>query len=98
MRKKSDGADSNGVVGNKGDVKVMNPDGTYRYVAPADLTPEDWDSLPVGLALRTRTQLKELDFGSVDLVHSSGQSATLLHGLKLQNVDITSDITMTPLD
>ncbi|KZY61404.1 hypothetical protein A3762_00045 [Oleiphilus sp. HI0125] len=98
VRKKSDGADSNGVVGNKGDVKVMNPDGTYRYVAPADLTPEDWDSLPVGLALRTRTQLKELDFGSVDLVHSSGQSATLLHGLKLQNVDITSDITMTPLD
>lgn len=96
--KKSTGLDGKGVSGNKGDIKVVNPDGSYRYVAPADMTAGDWDALPVGLAMRTRTQFKELDFGSVDLVHSSGASDTLLHGLKLQNFDVTSDITMTPLD
>lgn len=96
--KKSTGADSNGVSGNKGDIKVDNGDGTYRYVNPSDMTAADWDSLPAGLALRTRTQFKELDFGSVDLVHAAGGGATLLHGLKLQNFDVQSDITMTPLD
>lgn len=96
--KKVTGADSNGVVGNKGDIKVLNGDGTYRYVALADMTAADWDSLPVGMALHTRTQFKELDFESVKLGHSSGNEDTLLYGLKLQNFDIESDITMTPLD
>lgn len=96
--KKETGADSNGVVGNRGDIKVVNGDGTYRYVNPADMTATDWDNLPVAMALRTRTQFKELDFGSVDLVHPTGGGATLLHGLKLQNFDVTSDITMTPMD
>ncbi len=96
--KKSTGADSNGVSGDQGDIKVDNGDGTYRYVNPADMTAADWDSLPAGLAVRTRTRFKELDFGSVDLVHATGGEATLLHGLKLQNFDVQSDITMTPLD
>ena len=96
--KKTTGADGNGVVGNRGDIKVLNGDGTYRYVNPADMTATDWDNLPVAMAVRTRTQFKELDFGSVDLVHPTGGGSTLLHGLKLQNFDVTSDITMTPLD
>lgn len=96
--KKETGADSNGVVGNRGDIKVVNGDGTYRYVNPSAMTASDWDNLPVAMALRTRTQFKELDFGSVDLVHPTGGESTLLHGLKLQNFDVTSDITMTPLD
>ncbi|KZZ53216.1 hypothetical protein A3760_34475 [Oleiphilus sp. HI0122] len=62
------------------------------------MTAADWENLPVAMALRTRTEFKELDFGSVDLVHPTGGEATLLHGLKLQNFDVTSDITMTPLD
>lgn len=96
--KKSDGPDSNGVDGNKGDVKVMNTDGSYRYVAPGDLTAADRQSLPVGIATRTRTHFKELDFGSVDLVNTAGETSTLLYGLKLQNFDVTTDITVTPLD
>ena len=96
--KKSTGSDKNSIVGNKGDVKVMNADGSYRYVAPGDLTPADLSSLPVGVALRTRTHFKELDFESVKLVHPTGGESTLLYGLKMQNFDITTDITATPLD
>jgi Family of unknown function (DUF6160) len=96
--KKADGADSQGVVGNKGDIKVMNGDGSYRYVSPAAMTASDWDNLPAGMAVRTRTHFKELDFESVNLVHPTGGESTLLFGLKAQNFDITSDITMTPLD
>ena len=96
--KKTDGPDSNGVSGNRGDVKVMNADGSYRYVAPASLTPADLDDLPVGIATRTRTHFRELDFESVNLVHPTGGESTLLYGLKLQNFDVTSDITTTALD
>ena len=96
--KKTDGADSNGVTGNKGDVKVMNGDGSYRYEAPSSLTPTDLSSLPVGIATRSRTHFKELDFESVKLGHPVGGESTLLYGLKLQNFDVTTDITTTPLN
>lgn len=96
--KKSDGADSNGVVGNRGDVKVMNADGSYRYVNPSSLTAQDLDDLPIGLATRTRTHFKELDFERVNLVHPVGGDSTLLYGLKLQNFDVTTDITTTAMD
>ena len=93
------GADVNGVVGNKGDEKVMNPDGTYHYVAPGNMTSADIANRPIGIAVRTRTHFKELDFERVNLVHTpSDSSSTLLYGLKLQNFDVTTDITATPLD
>lgn len=96
--KKEDGADSNGVVGDKGSIKVMNSDGSYQYVNPSDLTAQNLADLPVGIATRTRTHFKELDFGSVDLVHPVGGESTLLYGLKIQNLDMTTDITTTVLD
>ena len=96
--KKENGLDSNGVDGSKGDIKVMNADGTYRYVSPGALTPEDIANSPVGLAVRTRTHFKELDFDQVNLAHPVGGESTLLYGMKLQNFDITTDITTTTLD
>lgn len=96
--KKADGPDSNGVVGNKGDEKIMNPDGSYRYVAPAALTASDIANRPVGLAVRTRTHFKELDFESVKLSHPVGGDSTLLYGMKMQNFDVKTDITTTTLD
>ena len=49
-------------------------------------------------AMRTRTHFQELDFESVRLSHPTGGDSTLLYGLKMQNVDITTDITATPLN
>ena len=96
--KKADGPDSNGVTGSKGDVKVMNADGTYRYVAPSALTAQDMLNRPVGIATRTQTQFRELDFERVNLSHPTGGESTLLYGLKLQNFNVTTDITTTALD
>jgi len=98
--KKSNGPDSNGVSGNKGDEKIMNADGTYSYVAPGAITAADIANRPVGIAVRTRTHFKELDFERINLANPNpgGEVSTLLYGLKLQNFDITTDITATPLD
>jgi len=96
--KKETGTDSNGVYGNKGDEKIMNSDGSYQYVSPSALTLADIANRPVGIAVRTNTQFKELDFERVNLSHATGGDSTLLYGLKLQNFNITTDITATPMD
>lgn len=96
--KKSTGVDSNGVYGEKGWEKVMLSNGSYTYMDPASMTDADRANRPVGIAMRTNTQFKELDFESVKLGHSSGGESTLLYGLKLQNFNVTTDITATPLD
>jgi hypothetical protein len=96
--KKTTGTDSNGVYGEKGWEKVMKSDGTYDYMDPATMSAADIANRPVGLAVRTNTQFKELDFERVNVSHPTGGESTLLYGLKLQNFDITTDITATPLN
>tara|TARA_R110001592_G_scaffold363316_1_gene683699 strand:- start:2488 stop:5016 length:2529 start_codon:yes stop_codon:yes gene_type:complete len=96
--KKSTGIDSNGVFGNKGDEKIMLADGSYEYKSPASLTGADIQNRPVGVAFRNNTQFKELDIERVSLSHPVGGESTLLYGLKLQNFNITTDITATPMD
>jgi Family of unknown function (DUF6160) len=96
--KKSTGNDSNGIYGEKGWEKVMLSDGTYTYMDPASMTATDFANRPVGIAVRTNTQFKELDIERVNLSHPVGGESTLLYGMKLQNFNITTDITATPLD
>jgi hypothetical protein len=95
---KETGPDSNGVVGNRGDVKIMNPDGSYYYTEAAGLTAAELANLPVGIALRNTTSFRELDIDRVNLVHPTGGESTLLYGLKLQNFEVRTDITATPMD
>lgn len=54
-------------------------------------------SRPLGFAVNARTRFKELSIESVDLVHPSGGSQTVLYGLSLQNVDLKANLTATPI-
>ena len=96
--KKTSGVDSNGVFGNKGDEKIMNSDGTYEYKSPASLTAIDIANRPIGIAFRNETQFKELDIERVNLSHPTGGESTILYGLKMQNFNIATDITATPMN
>ncbi len=99
--KKTDGADSNGVVGNKGDEKITDSSAAgYRYVSKADMdaTPSLTSDRPLGFAVNANTRFKELSFGSVQMVHpDAAQPSTLIYGMSLQNVNITSNLTATPI-
>jgi hypothetical protein len=72
--------------------------GSYEYKSPASVTVTDIMNRPVGIAFRKNTQFKELDIERVNLSHPTGGESTLLYGLKLQNFNITTDITATPMD
>lgn len=95
--KKQDGADSAGVVGSRGDEKIMDgsaPAG-YRYVTSPTAT--DLENRPLGFAVQARSQFKELSINNIDLVHPTGGAQTAIYGVKLQNFDIKANLTATPI-
>ena len=103
--KKSDGPDSNGVVGNRGDEKIMDSSQPAGYKYVSNPTATDIANRPLGFAVKADTRFKELSVGSVKLIHPSqynpadpvNSGSTILYGMKIQNVDIVSNLTATPI-
>lgn len=94
--KKASGADTFGVVGNRGDEKIMDAaaPGGYRYVS--DPTAADRANRPLGFAVQARSRFKELSINNIDLVHPNGGAQTAVYGVKMQNFDIKANLTATP--
>ena len=95
--KKADGADALGVVGARGDEKIMDPaaGAGYRYVSSPAVA--DLENRPLGFAVRARSQFKELSINSIDLVHPVGGPQTAVYGVKMQNFNIEANLTATPI-
>ncbi|WP_148861581.1 DUF6160 family protein [Marinobacter fonticola] len=95
--KKDGGPDVNGVVGNRGDEKVMDasaPEG-YRYVGSA--SEAERANRPLGFAVQAQSRFKELSINNIDLIHPTGGAATAVYGVKMQNFDIKANLTATPI-
>jgi len=95
--KKTDGPDSLGVTGARGDEKIMDssqPAG-YRYVSAP--TAADLENRPLGFAVQAQSQFKELNINAIDLVHPTGGAQTAIYGVKMQNFDIRANLTATPI-
>ncbi|MFV8572643.1 DUF6160 family protein [Marinobacter sp. SBS5] len=97
VTKKEDGPDSHGVIGNKGDEKIMDPSSPqgYRYVSTAGAA--DIANRPLGFAVKAESRFKELSINNVDLIHRNGGAQTAIYGVKLQNFDIRANLTATPI-
>ena len=95
--KKTDGPDSLGVSGARGDEKIMDASAAagYRYEsAPSDA---DLENRPLGFAVRAQSRFKELSINNIDLVHPVGGPQTVVYGVKMQNFDIKANLTATPI-
>ncbi|ENO14527.2 hypothetical protein J057_13857 [Marinobacter nanhaiticus D15-8W] len=95
--KKDDGADSNGIVGDRGDEKIMDASAPlgYRYVAaPSE---SERANRPLGFAVQAHSRFMELSINNIDLVHPTGGAATAVYGVKMQNFDIEANLTATPI-
>jgi len=97
--KRTTGTDSNGISGTRGQEKIMSADGTtYTYKDTSALTPEDKDNRPIGFAVSSQLQFKEMSIGAVQLKHPNNPTPqTVVHGLSMQNFNITSNLTATPI-
>jgi uncharacterized protein DUF6160 len=95
--KKSDGPDALGVVGLRGDEKIMDPATAagYRYVSSPD--PSQIENRPLGFAVEARARFRELSVNNIDLVHPTGGPQTVVYGVEMQNFDIRANLTATPI-
>lgn len=94
--KKTTGVDSNGVSGAEGSELIMDAGEAagYKYVvAPTNLEKAD---RPEGLIISNNVQIKELNIESVDMIHPNA-TAPMLHGVKLQNLNMSSTLSVTPI-
>jgi len=97
--KKTTGADVNGINGNKGDELISTGTGVadYIYVATPDAAQQA--NRPTSLVISSNTQIKELNAESIQLIHANALAtpATLIHGVKLQNLNLSSTLSVTPI-
>ncbi|MBQ0834319.1 MAG: hypothetical protein KBT83_17300 [Marinobacter sp.] len=95
--KKQSGPDSLGIVGAKGDEKIMDAAAAqgYRYVS--NPTQGDMNNRPLGFAVQAESQFKELSVNNIDLVHPAGGAQTVVYGVKMQNFNIRANLTATPI-
>ncbi|WP_396587585.1 DUF6160 family protein [Bermanella sp. R86510] len=99
--KKADGADKNGVFGNAGQEQVITGTGVndYEYKDTNTLTATDKANRPLGFAVKGQLQIKELDIESIQLKHPNAPAPqTIVHQLKMQNLNMTSNLMATPIN
>ncbi len=91
--------DSNGITGNKGDELITTGLGATEYTYVASPTALEKDARAEALILSNNVQIKELNIGSLQLLHpnAGGAADTLLHGMMLQNLNMTSTLSVTPI-
>jgi hypothetical protein len=79
--------------------KIMTGASTYEYKDSATLTVDDKTNRPMGFAVAASLQFKELDIESVNLIHANQPTIpqTMIHGFKMQNFNIQSNLTATPI-
>ncbi|MCY1436974.1 hypothetical protein D9M71_531170 [compost metagenome] len=77
----------------------LNPD-----VAPTKVCTKNGDSCtpvtpdPLGFAVNGRIHFKEANVERLQHVHPTGGAATSMYGIKVQNADISANLTATPIN
>ena len=98
VAKKFSGLDDNGVSGNQGDELIYNDASRtgYSYVANPDLAQQQLR--PLGFAVQGNVSFRDLQIDSVQLKHPDvALPETVFSGVVLQNFDITTNLTATPI-
>jgi len=96
--KKSSGADSQGVVGNLGDELIYTDSSRDNYTYVATPTDAQKTLRPLGFAVQGNVSFKEFNVDAVQLKHPDVSTPqTVFYGVVLQNVDLTTNLTATPI-
>lgn len=97
--KKETGTDSNGIVGNVGDEVITTGKGAAEYSYVANPTDLQKAKRPETLIISNNLQIKELNIDSVQMQHSNaiGSPATMINGIKFQNLNLNSTLSVSPI-
>ena len=96
--KKQTGPDAQGIQGNLGDelIYTNNSRVNYTYVSTPSVAQEALR--PLGFAVKGNIAFKELNIDAVQLKHPSVTTpATVFYGVVMQNMNLTTNLTATPI-
>lgn len=96
--KKTDGVDANGIAGDLGEELIYDDSSrnSYTYIA----TPNEAQKTlrPLGFAVQGNVSFKELNIDSVQLKHPDVVAPqTVFYGVVMQNLNLTTNLTATPI-
>ena len=96
--KKSTGVDENGVVGSLGEELIFDDVArdSYTYVASPNASQKALR--PLGFAVQGNVSFKELNIDAVQLKHPNIPTPqTVFYGVVMQNLNLTTNLTATPI-
>jgi hypothetical protein len=96
--KKSDGIDANGVTGILGEELIYDDSSRNSYSYIASPNTAEKALRPLGFAVQGNVSFKELNIDSVQLKHpNAAQPQTVFYGVVMQNLNLTTNLTATPI-
>lgn len=78
---------------------LLDPSGQEELVADADLEAKltSGYSNPVGFAVDTKVEFKQLNIDRINMNHHAGGAQPIYYGAKFENVSLRANITATPI-
>ena len=96
--KKTNGADANGIAGNLGDELIYDNSSRNSYSYIASPNTAEQTLRPLGFAVKGNVSFKELNIDAVQLKHPNvAVPQTVFYGVVMQNLNLTTNLTATPI-
>lgn len=96
--KKTNGPDDLGVNGNVGDELIYNDSSRTNYTYVANPNSSQQQLRPLGFAVQGNVSFKDFQINQIQLKHPDvATPQTIVSGAVLQNFDITTNLTATPI-
>ncbi|MFT4908761.1 MAG: hypothetical protein ACI978_002858 [Oleispira sp.] len=96
--KKKTGTDVNGVAGTLGDELIYTNSARDSYTYVASPTSVQKELRPLGFAVQGNVSFKELNIDAVQLKHPNiATPQTVFYGVVMQNLNLTTNLTATPI-
>lgn len=98
VAKKFSGADDNGIVGNQGDELIYDDASRTSYTYVANPTAAQQALRPLGFAVQGNVSFKDFQIDQVQLKHPDVVAPqTVFSGIVMQNLNMTTNLTATPI-
>ncbi len=96
--KKTNGVDANGIAGNLGDELIYDNSSRNSYSYIASPNTAEQTLRPLGFAVKGNVSFKELNIDAVQLKHPNvAVPQTVFYGVVMQNLNLTTNLTATPI-
>jgi len=88
---------STDALGDLGDELIYDDASRTDFTYVTSPSPAQKELRPLGFAVQGNVSFKELNIGAVQLKHPNSVAQTVFYGVVMQNLDLTTNLTATPI-